>query len=35
MVENGTTERQMRNQFDAWRTFMLATMEGDSLEAAE
>jgi hypothetical protein len=26
-VENGTTERQMRNQFDAWVKFMTATME--------
>ena len=26
-VENGTTERQMRNQFDAWVTFMTASME--------
>ena len=25
-VENGTTERQMRNQFDAWKTFMTSTM---------
>jgi hypothetical protein len=25
-VENGTTERQMRNQFDAWKTFMTASM---------
>jgi phenylpropionate dioxygenase-like ring-hydroxylating dioxygenase large terminal subunit len=28
VVENGTTERQMRNQFDAWVTFMTASMEG-------
>ena len=27
-VENGTTERQMRNQFDAWVKFMTAGMEG-------
>ena len=26
VVENGTTERQMRNQFDAWVKFMTATM---------
>lgn len=26
-VENGTTERQMRNQFDAWVRFMTQTME--------
>ena len=25
-VENGTTERQMRNQFSAWKTFMTSTM---------
>jgi hypothetical protein len=25
-VENGTTERQMRNQFDAWKNFMTSTM---------
>ncbi len=30
-VENGTTERQMRNQFAAWVTFMTASMpEGDA-----
>lgn len=27
-VENGTTERQMRNQFDAWRKYMTRTMDG-------
>lgn len=27
-VENGTTERQMRNQFDAWVRFMTADMPG-------
>ncbi len=27
-VENGTTERQMRNQFDAWKKYMTMTMEG-------
>ncbi len=27
-VLNGTTERQMRNQFDAWVKFMTASMEG-------
>ncbi|QUJ78430.1 Rieske 2Fe-2S domain-containing protein [Sulfitobacter albidus] len=26
-IENGTTERQMRNQFDAWLTFMTADMQ--------
>lgn len=25
-VENGTTERQMRNQFDAWKTFITRSM---------
>ncbi len=37
-VENGTTERQMRNQFDAWRKFMTATMRHCAIgtpEAAE
>ena len=37
-VENGTTERQMRNQFDAWKRFMVQTMprrSTQSLEAAE
>ena len=35
-VENGTTERQMRNQFNAWVRFMTASMSGDGrLEAAE
>ncbi|WP_158964974.1 aromatic ring-hydroxylating dioxygenase subunit alpha [Chachezhania sediminis] len=36
-VENGTTERQMRNQFHAWVKFMIATMPDDAavLEAAE
>jgi hypothetical protein len=28
VVENGTTERQMRNQFDAWRKYMTMTMDG-------
>ncbi|MEY8841030.1 RHO alpha subunit C-terminal catalytic domain-containing protein, partial [Cribrihabitans sp. XS_ASV171] len=32
-VENGTTERQMRNQFDAWVKFMTADMT--AREAAE
>ena len=27
VIENGTTERQMRNQFDAWVRFMTASME--------
>ena len=27
-VENGTTERQMRNQFHAWVKFMTASMDG-------
>ena len=30
-VENGTTERQMRNQFNAWVKFMTADMEGTAL----
>ncbi len=37
-VENGTTERQMRNQFDAWVRFMTADMPGAAAamrEAAE
>ncbi len=29
-VENGTTERQMRNQFHAWEKYMTMTMEGDA-----
>ncbi|EKF18120.1 aromatic ring-hydroxylating dioxygenase subunit alpha [Nitratireductor pacificus] len=29
-VENGTTERQMRNQFHAWSKYMTMTMEGDA-----
>ena len=33
-VENGTTERQMRNQFDAWVKFMTSSMTSGS-EAAE
>ncbi len=33
-VENGTTERQMRNQFDAWVRFMTCDMD-DVREAAE
>jgi phenylpropionate dioxygenase-like ring-hydroxylating dioxygenase large terminal subunit len=27
-VENGTTERQMRNQFNAWTKYMTVSMEG-------
>ena len=27
-VENGTTERQMRNQFNAWAKYMTVSMEG-------
>ena len=26
-IENGTTERQMRNQFNAWSKFMTASMQ--------
>jgi phenylpropionate dioxygenase-like ring-hydroxylating dioxygenase large terminal subunit len=33
VVENGTTERQMRNQFDAWARFM--TWDTPAREAAE
>lgn len=33
-IENGTTERQMRNQFDAWRKFITLSMERDGAEAA-
>lgn len=32
-VTNGTTERQMRNQFDAWVRFMVADMEAGDMEA--
>lgn len=32
-VENGTTERQMRNQMNAWVKFMTMTMEQSDLEA--
>ncbi len=34
VVENGTTERQMRNQFDAWVKFMTASMDGDAAKVA-
>ena len=34
-VTNGTTERQMRNQFDAWVKFMTASMDDPIREAAE
>ena len=34
-VENGTTERQMRNQFHAWVKFMTWDMGGTAREAAE
>ncbi len=36
-VDNGTTERQMRNQFRAWKTYMLASMtpSPEMLDAAE
>ena len=34
--ENGTTERQMRNQFQAWTKFMTMSLPSeDALEAAE
>jgi phenylpropionate dioxygenase-like ring-hydroxylating dioxygenase large terminal subunit len=31
-VENGTTERQMRNQFDAWKKYMTMSMTGSPAE---
>jgi hypothetical protein len=31
-VENGTTERQMRNQFDAWVKFMTYDMDDTTAE---
>jgi hypothetical protein len=31
-VENGTTERQMRNQFDAWVKFMTYDMDKTTAE---
>jgi len=34
-VENGTTERQMRNQFNAWVKFMSPQPATDKAEAAE
>ena len=34
-IENGTTERQMRNQFDAWRKFMTAKMMRPAVGAVE
>ena len=34
MIDNGTTERQMRNQFDAWVRFMTCSMD-DTQVAAE
>lgn len=33
-VENGTTERQMRNQFDAWVKFMTASMDSRAGQVA-
>ena len=33
-VTNGTTERQMRNQFDAWVKFMTVSMDAPVREAA-
>ena len=33
-VENGTTERQMRNQFNAWEKFMTASMRASQKEVA-
>ena len=34
-VENGTTERQMRNQFNAWQKFMTISMTDATEEAAQ
>ena len=34
-VENGTSERQMRNQFNAWAKFMHPEPEMTPSEAAE
>ena len=34
-IENGTTERQMRNQMNAWVKFMTMTMQPSRQEAAE
>ena len=34
-VENGTTERQMRNQMHAWKKFITLSMEQATPEAAE
>lgn len=31
-IENGTTERQMRNQFDAWKRFITSSMTQAGLE---
>ena len=33
-VENGTTERQMRNQFDAWVKFMSNPVEDGAQDVA-
>ena len=33
-VENGTTERQMRNQFHAWKKFLLSGMNAQKRGAA-
>ncbi len=35
LIDNGTTERQMRNQFSAWVKFMSLTMSPAGREAAE
>ncbi|MDC3348365.1 aromatic ring-hydroxylating dioxygenase subunit alpha [Paracoccaceae bacterium] len=34
VIENGTTERQMRNQFDAWVKFMTTSMDGGATKVA-
>jgi len=34
-VENGTTERQMRNQFHAWKKFTVESMEAEARDLAD
>lgn len=34
-IENGTTERQMRNQMDAWKNFITLSMQSGAQEAAQ
>lgn len=35
VVENGTTERQMRNQMNAWKKFITVSMQVENREAAQ